>query len=141
VDKILDFAKWTLTLAIAVVFYLQSTFLPPQHGPLFAFVVVLMLVAAISVLLGVAVYMRATKVLAGNAKAGFDDLVRMLGFWHSLFLLVALTGTAGLFVWQLVDRPAAPARCEMELPPAAGAGAGVRLSFDCSAAVAAVVNP
>ena len=85
-------AKWTLTLAIALIFYLQSTFLPPQHGPLFAFVVMLMAAAAVSVALGVLAYARATKVLAGNAKATFDDLVRTFGFWHSALLLAALAG-------------------------------------------------
>ena len=135
-DKILDFAKWTLTLAIALIYYLQGTFLPPQHGPHFAFVVMLMAAAAVSVALGVLAYARATKVLAGNAKATFDDLVRTFGFWHSALLLAALAGTAGLFVWQLLYPAGAPGRCEIELSAATGAASGVRLLFDCSSEVA-----
>ena len=120
-----------------MIFYLQGTFLPPQHGPLFAFVVMLMAAAAVSVALGVLAYARATKVLAGNAKATFDDLVRTFGV-RALGAPARGAGRDGgaFRLAALRTRAGAPGRCEIELPAASGTASGVRLHFDCSSEVA-----
>ena len=131
--KILDFAKWTLTLAIALFFYLQQNFLPAGKTPLYWIVVTTMLVAGASALLGIALYGRATKVLAQNSEATFDPMVQKLGIWHSGLLALAFAVAFGLFAWQKVlNPPAAPARCTLSTGE-------ITLSFDCAAKVAETV--
>ena len=130
--SILDFAKWTLALAIALIFWLEATFLPAERGPVFWIVLATMAVAAASALVGVGLYERATKVLAQDAKATFDDDVRRLGVAHSALLLAAMVGAAGLFAHRVLQPPAGVERCAITAN-------GVTLAFDCTAELAGVI--
>src|SRR5690606_32378544 len=109
-----DFAKWTLTLAIALFFYLQQNFLPAERSSLFWIVIAAMLLAGASALLGIALYGRATKVLAQDDKAAFDTMVEWLGIWHSVLLAIAFVIAFGLFGWlKVLHPPPAPERCTL----------------------------
>lgn len=123
--SILDFTKWTLALAVAQIFWLQSTFLPTGDRQVFVLVLAVMAIAALSAILGVALYARATKVLAENPDATFDDLVRVLGRAHAVLLVLALVGSAGLFIGRLFQPAEPAARCTLT-------AGEIAIEFDCA---------
>lgn len=138
---ILDFAVWTLGVAIALPIWLQSTFLPREHDMWFWVVIAAMVLSAVSAVVGIWFRSAASKVLALNAAAGPSGNERQLkiGAAHSFLLVAALALSAVAFAWLNVISPEPAARCELLLPGAVGKPA-ITLKFDCSAAVAAAVK-
>lgn len=138
---ILDFAVWTLGVAIALPIWLESTFLPRAHDMWFWVVIAAMLLSAVSAVVGIWFRSAASKVLALSAAAGPSGNERQLkiGALHSCLLVAALALSAVAFAWLKVISPEPAARCELLLPGAEGTPA-ITLKFDCSAAVAESVK-
>ena len=133
-QKLIDYTKYTIALGVGLLLYIPANFIPAPNNEARLFLAVLMIVLAVSVVCGILLYTRVTKILIENSAATEDEKVytRLWGRSHLWTLLVAFVCIAPYFGYHKVWTPSAKSECSAELTLATGNV--VPVTFPCNLA-------
>ena len=132
-DKLVDYTKYTLALAVGIFLYIPANFIP--NAVPWQFWVIQAVLAALvgSIVAGILLYSRATKLLVGDkdVKEDAKGWIKLWGRLHLGLLLVAFLSTTPYYFWFKIWKPSAGVECQLVFPNASGATGEVK--FPCKA--------
>ncbi|WFE92648.1 hypothetical protein K1718_27365 (plasmid) [Roseibium porphyridii] len=130
-EKLIDYTKYTLALSIGLLLYIPANFLPVRTGWHFYVLLVVLGLLIISILAGIALYTRATRVLIDDKRAISDPkgYTTWWGTIHLWLLLVCFAATAPFYFYIKVLSPQPVIECKFTfIDPA---GKEVKVSMPC----------
>jgi len=127
-DKLIDYVKYTVALAIGLLVYLPANFLPTD-SPIHHWIIGLTVAAlGISALAGILMYTRATKILLDGDTSDGKGWLALWGNTHFIVLIICYCIGAYYFVSHKVIAPKSPVECVAELPQADGSNVSIRFA-------------
>lgn len=133
-DKLIDYTKYTIAMAVGLLLYIPANFLPTES--LFHHWILGMITSAagISALAGILFYTRATRVALDNQTTDPKGWMKMWGNAHMWLLVVSYALGGAYFLAEKVVAPEPESECSVTLPQAAAAP--LTIKFRCSGATA-----
>lgn len=131
-DKLLDYVKYTIALAIGLLVYLPANFLPTESSAHHWIIGLTVGGLGLSALAGILMYTRATKLILEGKSADDKNWMRIWGNTHFLLLAICYCFGAYYFVVQKIIAPTPSAECQAELVQPDGSKAII--TFACKGA-------
>lgn len=130
-DKMVDYFKYTVAMALGLAVYLPANFLPASSDLETGILIVSVGLLGISIATGLLFYTRATTIIVNKETPAGDWWLGLWGSVHLWSLLVVLVVTLYFFgrymVWEKTEDPGED--CTVSLP--AAEGDPIVLSFPC----------
>jgi len=129
-EQIVDYTKYTLALAAALLVYLPANFIPAPSPVEHWALIIAVLLLVVSAIAGILLFARATTIVVKGLPATADPLIAKCAWIHQGFLVLAFLIAGYFFFVYKVWAPVAPAQCAATL--STPAGNPVQLTFPCS---------
>jgi len=130
-EKLIDYTKYTLALAVGLLLYIPANFIPAPEGHAFKFLAFVLVILVISIVTGIALYTRATTILVKNDAATQDEKgwTRFWGNCHLWSLILAFLCIAPYYGYHKVWLPSSKVECALEVPMQDGQK--LKLTYSC----------
>jgi len=130
-DKLVDYTKYTLALAVGLLLYIPANFIPADATWKFIVLLVILGLLVISILAGIALYSRATKLLVADKDATTDEKgwTRLWGNIHLWLLIGCFAATTPFFFYIKIWSPVPTLECKLSVKD--DAGNPIEISIPC----------
>lgn len=121
-DKLVDYTKYTLALAVGLFLYIPANFIPIDVVWKFWVLMGVLCALVISIAAGLLLYSRATKLLVENPDVKQDarGWIKLWGNLHLWLLLAAFLATTPYYFAIKIWSPSSTIECKIAVPAADG---------------------